>query len=112
MNILLFIILNTGFLNDHPANSTYIGDGYWYCDNGYKKTGNQCEKIYVPPNAGAVGGNWYCDMGYAKNEETCKEYYVPSDARITINSWSCNAGYKVEKYNCVLMSDKEKRMRR
>ena len=47
--IMVFPTTESSFSNDHPANSTYIGDGYWYCDNGYKKTGNQCEKIYVPP---------------------------------------------------------------
>ena len=32
----------------------------WYCNDGYKKVGNSCEKLLVPPNAWVSGSNWYC----------------------------------------------------
>ncbi|MCD4760530.1 hypothetical protein K8R42_01395 [bacterium] len=45
----------------------------WYCDKGYKKIKNYCQKIIVPANAhlSKWGRGWYCDNGYRKVNNYC-----------------------------------------
>ena len=48
-----------------PANS-WVSGSNWYCNDGYKKVGNSCEKLNVPRNAWVSGSNWYCNDGFKK----------------------------------------------
>ena len=57
---------------DIPDNA-FVQGSNWYCNNGYKKTGNKCEKIDVPANAFVQGPNWYCNIGFKKIENQCQE---------------------------------------
>jgi hypothetical protein len=61
----LFICLLPVVCFSAPENSHILGNN-WYCDDGYKKNGNQCVKLIVPKHAHVLGNNWYCDDGYKK----------------------------------------------
>lgn len=54
-----------------PENAHVLGNN-WYCNDGYKKSGNQCLALSVPANAHVLGNNWYCDDGYKKIGNQCK----------------------------------------
>ena len=49
----------------NPENS-FVQGGNWYCNNGYKKAGNECQKVINPENSFVQGDNWYCNNGYKK----------------------------------------------
>ena len=53
-----------------PANS-WVSGSVWYCNDGYRKVGDKCEKLNVPANAWVSGSVWYCNDGYRKAGDTC-----------------------------------------
>ena len=55
-----------------PNNAWVMGSN-WYCNDGYKKSGNSCLKINVPANAYTYGSTWYCNIGYKKSGGRCNE---------------------------------------
>jgi len=53
-----------------PANA-WVHGSEWYCNDGYRKSGNECVKIKVPANAWVHGSEWYCNDGYQKVGDKC-----------------------------------------
>lgn len=76
-----------------PANSWASGSN-WYCNDGYKKVGNSCEKLNVPRNAWVSGSNWYCNDGFRKAGDQCEALNVPVNAWVSGSNWYCNDGYR------------------
>jgi len=76
-----------------PQNAHAIGS-QWFCNNGFKRVGNSCEKINIPANAHAIGSQWFCDSGYEKIGESCQKMYIPENASAIGSQWLCNYGYK------------------
>ncbi len=82
-----------------PANSWVLGSN-WYCNDGYKKVGNSCEKLNVPSNAWVSGSNWYCNDGFKKVGDQCEALRVPVNAWVSGSNWYCNDGYKKVGNSC------------
>ncbi|MGU5617574.1 peptidoglycan-binding domain-containing protein, partial [Aeromonas caviae] len=76
-----------------PANS-WVSGSNWYCNDGYKKVGNSCEKLNVPRNAWVYGSNWYCNDGFKKVGDQCEALNVPANAWVYGSNWYCNDGFK------------------
>ena len=76
-----------------PANS-WVSGSNWYCNDGYKKVGNSCEKLAVPRNAWVSGSNWYCNDGFRKAGDQCIALNVPDNAWVSGSNWYCNDGYR------------------
>jgi hypothetical protein len=76
-----------------PANS-WVSGSSWYCNDGYKKVGNSCEKLIVPRNAWVSGSNWYCNDGFRKVGDECVALNVPDNAWVSGSNWYCNDGYR------------------
>ena len=76
-----------------PANS-WVSGSNWYCNDGYKKVGNSCEKLNVPRNAWVYGSNWYCNDGFKKVGDQCEALNVPANAWVSGSNWYCNDGYR------------------
>lgn len=76
--VLSVLALLSFSLYAQPENS-YQSGGNWYCDNGYIKSGNQCEKINIPANAWAQGSRWYCNNGYKRSGSECIEIKPPTN---------------------------------
>ncbi len=72
--ILALVLLTVIVEKSHaqPKNSYQIGAN-WYCNNGYKRSGDQCVKFKVPANAWVQGSQWYCNIGFKKVNNSCKE---------------------------------------
>lgn len=82
-----------------PPNSWSSGTS-WYCNDGYRKTGNQCIKFEVPDNAWVSGASWYCNDGYKKKGLRCEKFVIPKNAWVSGASWYCNGGYKKIDNSC------------
>lgn len=76
-----------------PANS-WISGSNWYCNDGYKKVGNSCERLNVPRNAWVSGSNWHCNDGFRKVGDQCEALNVPANAWVSGSNWYCNDGYR------------------
>lgn len=76
-----------------PANS-WVSGSNWYCNDGYKRVGNSCEKLNVPRNAWVSGSNWYCNDGFKKVGDQCEALNVPANAWVSGSNWYCNDGYR------------------
>ena len=76
-----------------PLNAFAVGSS-WYCNSGYRKVGDHCEKVIAPSNATVYGSTWYCNNGYKKVGETCEKVIAPTNATIYGSSWYCNNGYR------------------
>ncbi len=76
-----------------PANS-WVSGSNWYCNDGYRKVGNNCEKLSVPRNAWVSGSNWYCNDGFRKAGDECEALNVPANAWVSGSNWYCNDGYR------------------
>lgn len=76
-----------------PLNA-YIYGSAWFCNSGYKKVGNTCEEVIAPANAYVYGGAWFCDSGYRKVGSECQQVIAPSNAYVYGGTWFCNSGYK------------------
>lgn len=98
---LLFVI--SASVYSAPENSHILGNN-WYCNDGYKKSGNQCIKLQVPKNAHVLGNNWYCNDGFRKSGSNCVKLRVPDNAHILGNNWYCNDGYKKQGNECIKLN--------
>jgi hypothetical protein len=76
-----------------PANSFFSGSD-WYCNEGFKKVGNQCEALAVPDNAFVSGSNWYCKEGFRKIGNECEALVVPRNAFVSGSNWYCKEGFR------------------
>lgn len=84
---------NTNTTVNNPPNS-YVYGSTWYCNSGYKKAGDECQKIYNPPNSYIYGSSWYCNSGYKKIENSCEKIENPPNSYVWGSNWYCNSGYK------------------
>ena len=64
----LMLLVNTA--NAIPPNAHVAGSG-WNCNTGYKRQGQQCNKIFVPPNAVLRGQGWICKSGFKRRGNQC-----------------------------------------
>jgi hypothetical protein len=87
---------------NRPANSYVLGSS-WYCNDGYKKVGNTCEKVKNPANSYVLGPNWYCNDGYKKVGSACEKVKNPPNSYVLGPNWYCNDGYKKEGSSCVVV---------
>ena len=76
-----------------PANS-FVSGSNWYCNEGFKKVGNQCEALAVPDNAFVSGSNWYCKEGFRKIGNECEALVVPRNAFVSGSNWYCKDGFR------------------
>jgi len=53
-----------------PPNAYATNNG-WACNTGFKRQGQQCNKIFVPPNAVLSGQGWVCRTGYERVGQQC-----------------------------------------
>jgi enoyl-[acyl-carrier-protein] reductase (NADH) len=94
-----------------PENARVSGN-VWYCDTGYKRVGNTCQKLNVPEDAHVSGNVWYCDTGYKRVGNTCRKLNVPENAHISGNVWYCDTGYKRVRETCTEMTEQDKARQR
>lgn len=76
-----------------PANS-WVSGSNWYCNEGFKKVGDQCEALAVPANAFVSGSNWYCKEGFQKVGNECEALVVPRNAFVSGSNWYCKEGFR------------------
>jgi hypothetical protein len=76
-----------------PANAYVMGSN-WYCKEGFRKVGNQCEALIVPQNAYVMGSNWYCKEGFRKVGNVCEALVVPQNAYVMGSNWYCKEGFR------------------
>jgi hypothetical protein len=91
--LIAFIVIVPANAQDIPANAWQSGNS-WYCNDGYRKQGNECVKFRVPKNAWVSGSNWYCNDGYRKQGNECMKFTVPKNAWVSGSNWYCNDGYR------------------
>lgn len=94
------IVLMEAHAAEVPANAHVLGSA-WYCDDGYRRDGNHCEKLDVPPNAHVLGNSWYCNDGYERRASSCIKLNVPENAHVLGNAWYCNDGYQRQDAACM-----------
>ncbi len=58
-------------------------------------------KLNVPDNASVRGNNWYCNAGYRQSGNKCLKLNVPDNASVRGNNWYCNAGVQTSQANKV-----------
>lgn len=88
-----------------PANAWVYGSE-WYCNDGYRKDGDRCQKLNVPANAWVYGSEWYCNDGYRKDGDRCEKLNVPANAWVYGSEWYCNDGYRKVGDRCVSIFEK------
>ena len=89
-----------------PKNA-WVSGSNWYCNDGYRKEGNECIKFRVPNNAWVSGSNWYCNDGFRKKGNECVKFNIPANAFAIGSEWYCNEGYKKQDEICIRMSQDE-----
>lgn len=94
---------NEPVVQDAPPNS-WVSGSAWYCNDGYKKVGNSCEKMVVPGNAWVSGSNWYCKDGFRKFGDQCVALNVPKNAWVSGSNWYCNDGFRKVGDQCVALN--------
>ncbi len=90
-----------------PPNSHMLGDT-WYCNEGFRRQGNQCNRLYVPPNAHVLGDTWYCNEGFRRQGSQCNRLYVPPNAHVLGNAWYCNEGFRRQGNQCNRLNKPER----
>jgi hypothetical protein len=76
-----------------PANAFVMGSS-WYCKEGFRKVGDECEALVVPQNAFVMGSSWYCKEGFRKVGDECEALVVPQNAFVMGSSWYCKEGFR------------------
>ena len=93
-----------GFFNNGQAGcdriilpeNAYIDGNKWFCNAGYIRYNNACQKQDVPDSAIADEGKtgWRCLPGYRANDDgTCKVVLAPDYAYVKGDEWFCRPGY-------------------
>jgi hypothetical protein len=82
-----------------PANAYVMGSN-WYCKEGFRKAGNECEALVVPQNAYVMGSNWYCKEGFRKVGNECEALVVPQNAYVMGSNWYCKEGFRKAGNEC------------
>jgi hypothetical protein len=98
---LFFQLISLSAVAQAIPENAHVSGNIWYCDTGYKRVGNTCQKLNVPENAHVSGNVWYCDTGYKRVRETCTEMTEQDKARqrlmlLTLETSSgegCDAAY-------------------
>jgi hypothetical protein len=88
-----------------PTNAHAKRYGGWDCDRGYRKTGEVCVGIEVPPNAylDSFGHGWECSRDYEKANGACRKIELPPHdyLRFRGGDWQCERGYRQIDHSCV-----------
>lgn len=82
----------------------FVSTWLFYC---FTPTPLLANDIYVPPNAYKSGNAWYCNSGYKRSGNECLKLNVPENAYVSGNAWYCNKGYKKSINVCIPMTEKE-----
>lgn len=88
-------------VNINPPANSWVHGSEWYCNDGYRKVGNECVKIKVPANAWVHGSEWYCNDGYRKVGNECVNINAPANSWVHGSEWYCNDGYRKSGNECV-----------
>ena len=72
VSIIFTILLSMMSVSSYalPPNSHAVAGG-WACNTGFKRQGQQCNKIFIPPNAVLKGQGWICRTGYIRIGQQC-----------------------------------------
>lgn len=97
---------------NHPVNAVAktFGNG-WDCENGYRKSGDDCELVRPPANAALTGTSygrgWECRRGYRESrEEKCVAIEMPANAYLSASGarWECHRGFREADEICVAIN--------
>lgn len=87
------------------AQANYIGS--FNCNSGYRKLGNECQRVQKPENSQFFqnGADFYCTKGYQKSEDlkSCQKIKIPENAFAddsSLKGWNCYSGYLKEGDQC------------
>lgn len=90
-----------------PSNAEGNLIGSFYCNSGFEKLGNECQKVADVENGKfyVYGSNFYCLVGFKRKEETetCEKILIPANAReddSSLDGWNCFSGYIKEGNAC------------
>jgi hypothetical protein len=67
---------STSTANFGPPANSFVSGSNWYCKEGFRKVGSECEALVVPPNAFVSGSNWYCKEGFRRTGDKCTSVFV------------------------------------
>jgi hypothetical protein len=91
-----------------PLNARMKSYGGWECDRGYRKVGESCALLEVPPDAhlDSFGHAWRCNRGYQKANEACVKIEVPPHAYLRSRGidWECDRGYRKVDRSCTTVA--------
>jgi peptidoglycan hydrolase-like protein with peptidoglycan-binding domain len=76
-----------------PANA-FVSGANWYCKEGFKRNGDQCDAVIAPQNAFVSGANWYCKEGFKRVGDQCDAVIAPQNAFISGANWYCKEGFR------------------
>ena len=76
-----------------PANA-FVSGSNWYCKDGFKRVGDQCDAVIAPQNAFVSGANWYCKDGFKRVGDQCDAVIAPQNAFVSGANWYCKEGFK------------------
>ena len=94
-----------------PENSFHQGS-QWYCNTGFKKVGDKCQKVIKPENSFHQGSQWYCNTGFKKVGDKCQKVIKPENSFHQGSQWYCNTGFKKVGDQCSAMSPEEAKQQR
>jgi S1-C subfamily serine protease len=107
----LLVVTSADALQEGQPPNSYFRGSSWYCESGYKKSGNSCVNIFdemggQPPNSYFRGSSWYCESGYKKSGNSCVNIFSemggqPPNSYFRGSSWYCESGYKKSGNSCV-----------
>ncbi|WP_299237109.1 hypothetical protein [uncultured Halomonas sp.] len=101
--LFLFFIIFPLSVYASPPNSHTMG-GMWFCNEGFKRVGDSCERLSVPRNAHVMGNMWFCNEGFKRVGNSCERFSVPGNAHVMGNMWFCNEGFKRVGNSCERLS--------
>ena len=92
-----------------PPNSHAVGSS-WFCNPGFKRQGNQCNKVIPPKNAYVLGSSWFCNPGFKRQGNQCNKVIPPKNAYVLGSSWFCNPGFKRQGNQCIGFQQQTERL--
>ena len=96
--------------NGRPtSNNSHVYGSNWYCNEGYKKSGHQCESIFADIEANQQTAMFMDQIGIAmrdtKSGHRCVSIFAdigsqPANSYVYGSNWYCNEGYKKSGHQC------------
>jgi hypothetical protein len=84
------------------------GEPMSFCNIGYRRVGNDCQKMDQPSNGISPGADWPCRDGYKHVGNQCQRIFIPANAYAKGSQWYCKAGYTRQADSCIKLSFLEK----